>query len=75
MKRGCDAELFRKVISILGETGSLPKEYSNQWRAQRRLRTGGVPPKKRQGITCVHMPYIDTHSNSVTSKTTTQTKQ
>lgn len=27
MKRGCDAELFRKVISILGETGSLPKEY------------------------------------------------
>lgn len=27
LKGGCDAELFRKVIAILGETGSLPKEY------------------------------------------------
>lgn len=27
LKRGCDAELFKKAISILGETGHLPKEY------------------------------------------------
>ena len=27
LKRGCDAELFKKVISILGETGYLPREY------------------------------------------------
>lgn len=27
LKRGCDIKLFEKVISILGETGSLPKEY------------------------------------------------
>lgn len=27
IKRGYDIEKFKKVISILGETGSLPKEY------------------------------------------------
>ena len=27
MKRGCDEELFRTAITILAETGSLPKEY------------------------------------------------
>lgn len=27
LKRGCDARLFQKVISILGETGTLPQEY------------------------------------------------
>ena len=28
LKRGCDEALFRKVITILAETGTLPKEYS-----------------------------------------------
>lgn len=27
IKRGCDESLFRKVISILAESGTLPKEY------------------------------------------------
>lgn len=27
MKRGCDREEFREVISILGETGTLPPKY------------------------------------------------
>ena len=27
MKRGCSVDKFRKVISILSETGTLPPEY------------------------------------------------
>ena len=27
IKRGCDSELFRKAITILADTGTLPKEY------------------------------------------------
>ena len=27
MKRGCSEDKFRKVISILSETGTLPPEY------------------------------------------------
>ena len=27
LKRGCDPELFKTVLSILGETGSLPRVY------------------------------------------------
>lgn len=27
MKRGCDPGLFREVLAILAETGSLPKKY------------------------------------------------
>ena len=27
MKRGCSEDKFRKVISILAETGTLPSEY------------------------------------------------
>lgn len=29
LKKGCDVELFKKVISILGETGSLPQTYKH----------------------------------------------
>ena len=27
MKRGCDSEEFKTIISILGETGTLPPKY------------------------------------------------